>query len=458
MQINNWWQAICLIIILNDNKALSYKEIEENYFKYNFQEIHHTKTKFHAKLIGDIIYYRTVNIEPKRIFNPRIFKRINSPGDSSNFKIQLVENWIDIIKETSSNHSLNNLNQLFIKFNLPINFTINQPRHNIQQLIDEFYNDVTKSGYIFRKQFIKRFIVSLLTRRFVIFTGLSGSGKTILAKLFATWIGSVFDGDQHQSLLLPVGADWTSNENIIGYPNALDHERYESTNTLELILEALKDPGSPYFLILDEMNLSQVEKYFSDVLSAIESDGAIPLHSNQMNGDYTEIQNIPNKIFLPKNLFIIGTVNIDETTYMFSPKVLDRANVIEFKVDKESIEKLLTTKQNVENLDSLSNKGVQYSYLLLEDYSRLIIPMEGFSDHLLELFELQSASNLEFGYRTVNDMIEFIKIWKNSTSDDDFSLYEVLDILIYQKVLPKLHGSRNIIEPVLVNLAYFCYH
>ena len=72
------------------------------------------------------------------------------------------------------------------------------------------------------------------------------------------------------------------------------------------------------------MNLSHVERYFSDFLSAMESEDPIHLHDNM------KLNVPPWKIELPLNLFVVGTVNVDETTYMFSPKVLDRANTIEF--------------------------------------------------------------------------------------------------------------------------------
>lgn len=126
--------------------------------------------------------------------------------------------------------------------------------------------------------------------------------------------------------MVPVGADWTNREPLLGYPNALSEGEYvmPENGALELLIQAGKEENrnKPYFLILDEMNLSHVERYFADFLSVMESQEAIPLHPD------TEIWKkcrVPAKISLPSNLFIIGTVNIDETTYMFSPKVLDRA-------------------------------------------------------------------------------------------------------------------------------------
>ena len=128
-----------------------------------------------------------------------------------------------------------------------------------------------------------------------------------------------------QYKIIPVGANWTENRHIIGFYNVITNE-YITSEALELILEASKpeNKDKPFFLILDEMNLSHVERYFADFLSAMESDEYISLHNSKDEIGY------PNDIKIPKNLFVIGTVNVDETTYMFSPKVLDRANVIEF--------------------------------------------------------------------------------------------------------------------------------
>ena len=84
-------------------------------------------------------------------------------------------------------------------------------------------------------------------------------------------------------------------------------------------------------MILDEMNLSYVERYFADFLSSLESHSPILLWDKESDG-------VPKSISLPRNLFIVGTINVDETTYMFSPKVLDRANVIEFKINEAEME------------------------------------------------------------------------------------------------------------------------
>ena len=135
--------------------------------------------------------------------------------------------------------------------------------------------------------------------------------------------------------LISVRPDWMDNKGFLGFYNILD-QKYHSTPLLDFILNAKANSHKPYFVILDEMNLAKVEYYFSDFLSIMESrtvdnpDGEkIHLHSLEEAKTH-EGRKIPQKIRIPRNLFFTGTVNVDETTYMFSPKVLDRANVMEF--------------------------------------------------------------------------------------------------------------------------------
>src|SRR6266567_1926999 len=198
-----------------------------------------------------------------------------------------------------------------------------------------------------------RFVASLLAKRFVILTGLAGSGKTKLAQAFARWITPP---SPQCFAVVPVGADWTSNEHVLGYPDNLNGGYVQQT-ALKLILQAQKNPGTPHFLILDEMNLSHVERYFADLLSLIESEAELWLHHDQdADGKPKPRDGVPSTLKLPQNLFVIGTVNVDETTYMFSPKVLDRANVLEFRVSEEEMADFLESPASP-NLDKLAEPG-----------------------------------------------------------------------------------------------------
>ncbi|MDZ7795200.1 MAG: hypothetical protein U5P10_16375 [Spirochaetia bacterium] len=144
-----------------------------------------------------------------------------------------------------------------------------------------------------------------------------------------------------------VRSDWVDATDVFGYYDSFSG-KYHITKILKFIFEANENSDIPYFLIFDEMNLSKVEYYFSDVLSVMESkylndkgesvQEPVTLHSNPVEADDSLIEEV-EKIYIPDNLYITGTVNIDETTYMFSPKVLDRANVLEFnEVDIDGYE------------------------------------------------------------------------------------------------------------------------
>ena len=217
---------------------------------------------------------------------------------------------------------------------------------------------IKNAGLFITDELILRFVSALLTKPFVILTGLSGSGKTKLAQAFAMWICE----DETQYCMVPVGADWTNREPLLGFPNALKSNEYvkPENRVLDLIIGANKNENKPYFLILDEMNLSHVERYFADFLSVMESKRKISLHSGP-----TDWNNIPAEIGFPKNLFIIGTVNIDETTYMFSPKVLDRARVIEFRVAEKQMEEYLQNNSFVD-LEKLETVGSGMARVLLQ--------------------------------------------------------------------------------------------
>ena len=218
----------------------------------------------------------------------------------------------------------------------------------IEEVSDDYYLHLRKQRFLLKElpsaldsAFARRYITSLLAKPFVILTGNSGTGKTRISKQFAEYL-EVIDADGEKNwLIVPVGADWTDNTKVLGFYNPLaDHGkgRYEKTGILKMIERANRNPEIPYFLILDEMNLSHVERYFSDFLSHMETpDNPFELDGYRGMNDESDVT---EKLPYPDNLFVIGTVNIDETTYMFSPKVLDRANVVEFKPNKDDVLRL----------------------------------------------------------------------------------------------------------------------
>lgn len=259
--------------------------------------------------------------------------------------------------------------------------------------------------------------------------------------------------------IVPVGANWTENRHVLGFYNVITEE-YNETPSYSLIKAAKNDIGSPYFLILDEMNLSHVERYFADFLSAIESGQPIPLYSND-DENY--------ELDIPDNLLIVGTVNVDETTYMFSPKVLDRANTIEFptmaakeymnsdfkEFDFKNINYLMNP---LEDLD-VRNMNV-YD---LKDIFMFINCSEGnlwdVLSNELDLFQsILKKINFDFGFRVINEILRFMFVsWRYEDSPQNWENWErYFDAQIKQKILPKLHGSQKAIGQTINELFNAC--
>ncbi len=360
-------------------------------------------------------------------------------------KEEIPNNISQIIQET-----FHRLKPLYLNL-LPIRKKIPEQVEEVFKDFDinQFCDDVSKSDLLFFPKTEKRLVASLLTKPFLILSGLSGSGKTKLAQAFVQWICR----NEEQYKIVPVGADWTNREPLLGYANALDQTQYikPDSGVVDLILHARENDHLPHFLILDEMNLSHVERYFADFLSVMESNGKISFHS----GD-DDKSGVPASVTMPSNLFIIGTINVDETTYMFSPKVLDRANVIEFKISEKEITEFLENPSKPD-LDQLKGEGgdMAQSFMQMAQATVFENPANGeLNDTLIKFFSELKKTGAEFGYRSAYEIHRLIN--QLSVIDPQLKDEEKLDIAIMQKLLPKLHGSRRKLCPVLITLGGFC--
>lgn len=418
---------------------LFYKDKEILILAYGLSETNESKRKWNITNVQTIKeYFSTNNLgRPDRYGTSYVFKTYDTTKP-------LVESEI--------NNDLNNLLKIY-KEHTPN--TTSNPQTMEAFKVSAFLEAATNAGYYLEKTLATRFTASLLTKPFVILTGLAGSGKTKLAQSFVQWICQ----DKSQYRIIPVGADWTNREPLLGYPNALKPEEYvkPDSGVLDLIIDADNHPDLPYFLILDEMNLSHVERYFADFLSVMESKEEIPLYTSDKNKDKEkEKDGVPDRLKIPSNLFIIGTVNIDETTNMFSPKVLDRANTIEFRVTEDEMKSFLNNIKSID-LNSLKGKGAGSAKDFLEkakNKSLTLTDGESINKALIQFFGELKKTGAEFGYRSATEILQLIS--QLSVLDNNLNTNQKIDIAIMQKLLPKLHGSRRKLCPILEKLGSFC--
>ena len=365
-------------------------------------------------------------------------------------------------------------------------------------------------------------VAALAAKPFVILTGISGTGKSRSALNLAEQLQLLHGGKPGGQIfqLVAIGPDWTSPKKLLGFRTPFGQERtrpngsktndsYEITETVRIILRAWNSKSTkiPHFLIFDEMNLSHVERYFAPFLSLMEAANILEDEENAYVVDryslavISELLDLEDKdsleaesarqlvdadqaLKLPPNLFYVGTVNIDETTYMFSPKVLDRAHVLEvqalsptqyvkktgageqlidLKSANEILREAIDDRESDADLDDdpssvldalVAKHGVQPSNLQSAKDLTLRV-LEG-------CFRLLGPVGFEFGYRIVNEVHDYMFVWikmqllnGKSPSDAMNTWVDGLDRAIFQKVLPKIHGNRAALGDSLKALSAF---
>lgn len=410
-----------------------------NYSQIKFEQLVSILKEYHAKY-GSLAYYIFGLKYGESLKSINLSKLIVSAGitESMSKELSKAKRIYETIQNDNIDISIFNYVIINNDNNKKVDSYFIQKTFNTAPIVESLLS----TGLIYSPTLIKRLAYSLMAKPFVILSGLAGSGKTQLALAFAKCLCEDID---NQVCPVSIGADWTNREPLLGYPNALNKDEYvkPESGVLQLLMRANEDPDKPYFLILDEMNLSVVERYFADFLSAMESGEKIKLWDN-------EAGNVPKEIELPKNVFIIGTINVDETTYMFSPKVLDRANVIEFKIAADEMEDYLGKKVNI-NLEQAYSACVDMAVDFVTKAKSQVEKDEKNKDVLLSFFKELKKVNAEFGYRTVNEISRYLHFADGDLEDDS-----AIDTAILQKLLPKLHGSRKKLVPVLTSMWKLC--
>ncbi|WP_144533160.1 MrcB family domain-containing protein [Bacillus paranthracis] len=316
-----------------------------------------------------------------------------------------------------------------------------------QSIIDHVSSYIQSKGFFYEKKDLINFFLSLKTKPFVILSGISGTGKTKIVQWFAESLGATEENGQFT--LIPVRPDWSDSSDLLGYVNL--QGEFQERPLIKVLENADANPNRPYFVVLDEMNLARVEYYFSDFLSVIESrkwkDGKIVTSP-------VLPESITNKhITIPSNVYIIGTVNMDETTHPLSKKVLDRANTIEFNtVNLGYFNFLMDVEEKEAEIVSDSSLATKYLHLK-ECFKENEDLVRNISNILIEVNKTLETVGAQVGYR-IRDEICFYMAYNEQGKLLSFD--EALDYQIYQKILPRLAGSDGRTEEVLKQLYVLC--
>ncbi len=318
------------------------------------------------------------------------------------------------------------------------------------------------------------YLTALRTKPFMLLAGISGTGKSrIVRKLAQATTTQKYDNDSDRwndnrpenFELIQVKPNWHNSMDVVGFYSNIS-KQYEFTPFVEFIVKAWQHTDTPYFLCLDEMNLAPVEEYFAEFLSAIESRStddndnyitdpiikpfkdfgetvgkgmlkhlfgeADPIDKNPLAVQFYE-----KGLTLPPNLMVMGTVNMDETTFSFSRKVLDRAMSVE--MNEVDYDKFLS--------------GETEEFPLLIDYNELLvnrpqkasevkddIDSEKVVEYLKDVNALLEDTPFKLGYRAANEAILYVAANKE-LAGDQFSMPTALDEFTLMKILSRIEGD-----------------
>jgi hypothetical protein len=339
-----------------------------------------------------------------------------------------------------------------------------------------------KSNTVFEMKNYNDILTAIQTKPFILLAGISGTGKSRLVRelAFKTCNNENLREDNNKPgnyELISVKPNWHDSSELIGYISRINGEKYIATPFIKFIAKAWSFPKTPFFLCLDEMNLAPVEQYFAEYLSIIEtrtskngiviSDAILDMESIGENNFATLLEEIgvknegdtenlyskfmKNGIQIPNNLIVMGTVNMDETTYSFSRKVLDRAMTIEMNnidlysgLDIENNE--LSYPSEYISFDSIiGNKTIGAEVYGEFDKSEDVLI------YLKDLNKILDGSPFKIAYRVRDEFLIYVFHNENKSGD----LNQALDILTSMKVLSRIEGDETKVKQILEDLLDF---
>jgi hypothetical protein len=289
---------------------------------------------------------------------------------------------------------------------------------------------------------VRRFHVALKSKRFLVLAGLTGTGKSTLARLYAESLDISTENEQYARIA--VRPNWIDQSEVLGYINPINNS-FQPGWLASMMLRCRRNPTRLHVCVLDEMNLAPVEQYLADVLSAIEEEGSgasprvtlYPPDARPANRDEWQ-----PTLSLPPNLFFVGTVNIDESTRALTDRVVDRGHMIQLSVT-------VGREHHREPRERLEPRW----RVEADDWAAICSnePDPSNHDFLISVAEVLQKMRIGMGIRTHIEIERF-----SSNAVDVMDPDEALDVAMLQRLVPKIRGYRRNLGEALEELLELC--
>ena len=402
-----------------------------------------------------------------------VIEKFFGKGETANYTVNLFWKADGRIYLNNLKNGDFNLRNFLVEENSSLQFSKSKKGIILRVVSGEFESSIKDSeedNHIYN--FYRPYITAIKSKPFLLLAGISGTGKSRIVRELARACWDV-DSEEYKAHkpknfeMVQVKPNWHDSSELIGYVSRIDGVRYVVGPFLKFMVKAIQDPNTPYFLCLDEMNLAPVEQYFAEFLSVVESrkvdkDGNVvtdPLVDYSSTEEYkslidqlfcddaernaylTEVDG--KRLTIPQNLIVVGTVNMDETTFSFSRKVLDRAMTIEMnEVDLKG--GLTNRHENIGKIEfaDIIGKAVEG----VDVYAA----HEGVCKKAIEYLESINATldktPFKVAYRTRNELLLYVVnnlSWKTDDELEDFVIARALDEITCMKILTRIEGDET---------------
>ena len=312
------------------------------------------------------------------------------------------------------------------------------------------------------------YLRALRTKPFMLLAGISGTGKSRIVRELAFKSCPEYMRDKDGTtpgnyLMIEVKPNWHDSTEILGYYSSIA-KKYQYTKFIRFAVKATLHPEVPFFVCLDEMNLAPVEQYFAEFLSVLETrkkvgdkvNTGILVEAKYMKGlkeDWNDDEELKwdddQPLTLPDNLFVIGTVNMDDTTHQFSRKVIDRAMTIE--MNGGSLESMFENRNVLEylsgediwKLDSFKPQYVTADEALAAHPAESETMKKELSRRLSEINDTLAGTPFQVSYRVLNELCIYAAVLLDDGLTCDEAISEAVDKITLMKILPRIEGDED---------------
>jgi hypothetical protein len=335
-----------------------------------------------------------------------------------------IKNQVDVLTGSNPTEKKENIN-FTIKATQEISSYDSDSR---EKFINDISDKLTTLGRKTEFDDLANIIITLSQSQFTLFSGLPGTGKTSLAKLIGKSMGI-----QSRLLNIPVARGWTSQRDVLGFFNALSQSFVPASTGLYDLIEQMQDDenGSTSIVLLDEFNLSQPEHYFSPFMEMADSE------SNRKI--YTGDPNLP-ELIIPEYLRFLGTVNNDESVQVLTPRMLDRASIINFDnlIDQSSINAVQSV--NILDVNDECIKGEDFINLFKATKSELPDDTAAILDEIISVLHDENpifGSQVIISYRKIKAISTYCNVASPLMISHKLA---ALDYAVCQHIIPLLNG------------------